>query len=130
MSHPDVRRDWFDDATAGDSAPDVDHEWFPIDRDPQCIYVVTYRPTVDETEHDRAVFEWILEWFDCPDVIEVDVEYPERNGASVTVEIESVADCHHVGETAHHERVLDELESIGRLEWTDCRPVIPAMALE
>ena len=130
MSHTDVRLDWLDDATAGDSSPDVDSPWFPIERDPECTFVVTYRPAVDEAEHDRALFEWILEWFDCPDVIEVTVEYPEADGESVMVEIESVEDCHHVGETTHHERVLEKLDSIGRLEWTDCRPAIPAVALE
>ena len=129
MSHS-YPSDRVDGIAAGDSSPDIAVDRFSTDPDPRCTYVVTFRPTVDENDHDRVIFEWVLDWLDCPDVTEVNVEYGERERDPVTVEIDSVEDCRRVGEIPHHERILGELESIGRLESSECRPIVDSIALE
>ncbi|WP_254863047.1 hypothetical protein [Halovivax gelatinilyticus] len=108
------RRDMSKLGSADDPAAWTDPR--PVNR-----FELTYLPTTTEAEHDRRLFEWVLEWLECEAVTAVYVDHGADG--EVTVTIETIEPCTRAGTITDHERAREQLSGFGELVETRCRSI-------
>lgn len=97
-----------------------DAESLRADSSPACRYELEYVPDDRIGRHEVWLYEWVLEWVGCADVIGVDVDRRESSSSRVRVSIESRSTCSETEYADEHVALLAELETVGSITETDC----------
>ena len=96
-----------------------------------CTYeVICSPPDPSDWSGERWLFEWTLDWADCPDVQDVSVSRSDEPDAFeggeadelLQISIETAGDCEETGQSDCHEQLLEALEEVAEVFVVACYP--------
>ena len=88
-----------------------------------CRFELCYVPDRSDGDHEAWLFEWVFDWLECADVAAAHVDRSGPDPPLINVTIDTNLPCSAAGETDEHTDLVDALEEVGWLLYTDCSPL-------